>query len=91
MYLPKQMQITTQEKGEILKNNEKVVALGIQGPPETIFQINGGSDIKIGKTGIYELDLTNGLGLITSINFTEVPGNILVDILYITNELGDSV
>lgn len=92
MYLPRQAIVET--TGEILTNNEKVVALGIQGKPGTTFKINGGNNIVIGKTGIYELDLTNGLGLITSLDIIELPTPIqpmLVDILYVANEIGGSV
>lgn len=49
--------------------NYPIIQLGIQGPPNTKFYINGSENpIILGKTGIYELDL-QGLGTISSINF----------------------
>lgn len=45
-----------------------IVALGIQAPPNTAFTINGGNEIYIGSTGIYELNLQSGnLGTINSL------------------------
>lgn len=45
-----------------------IVALGIQAPPDTAFIINGGNEIYIGSTGIYELNLQSGnLGTINSL------------------------
>ena len=103
MYLPKQLIIEgiKNANGELVKPipniTEKIVALGIQGKPGTKFYLNGHSTgngiLSIGKTGIYEIDLTNGFGLITSVDFvedtlpTEESGEkIIVDYLYITNE-----
>jgi hypothetical protein len=48
----------------------RVTQLGIQASPGTIFTLNNGTDIQIGKTGIYELDL-EGLTYLTNLVFTE--------------------
>ena len=70
-----------------------VIKLGIQAVPGVKFSLNGGGNIEIGRYGIYELDLTNLGGLITSIIFPndevneEHKADIIVDIVY---EGGDS-
>ena len=73
-----------QENTNILVNYTPVVKLGIQGPEGTTFQINDGSDIKIGKYLIYELDLTGLGGQIYSLKFKEGQflDSIIVDIVY---------
>ena len=75
------------------------VSLGIQAPSNTAFKINTENDndiIYIGATGIYELNLQQGLGTITSLtilNAKEIgqedivaeedeENTILIDILY---------
>lgn len=79
-------------------DDEKIVAvsLGIQAPTNTIFQINNGDNIYIGATGIYELNLQQGLGTITSLTVLNAKkmgeegvvaeededNTILIDILY---------
>ena len=105
MYLPGQLIIewTKNEQEEsvppaVTNITEKIIALGIQGKPGTQFYINGYSEgngiLSIGKTGIYEIDLTNGFGLITSVDFVEATlpqensgEKIIVDYLYIRNEM----
>lgn len=87
---------------DVLTNTDisAIVALGIQAPPDTAFIINGGSEIYIGSTGIYELNLQSGnLGTISSLiiknakldetsNGVQEAENdnnkILIDILYKT-------
>lgn len=75
-----------------------IVQLGIQAPPGTRFLINNVSDtivsdIEIGVTGIFELDLKNANTAITQLSFTSIkkpvseegnilPWDILVDYLY---------
>ena len=69
-----------------------VSRLGIQAPPGTRFYLNGSeTPIKIGWTGLFELDLSQG-GEITSIQFdigslNFINGNsnacILLDLVYI--------
>ena len=64
-----------------------VIKLGIQAPPGIRFTINGGGKIEIGAYGIYELDLSGGLGKITDITFSDEKllgesEKILVDIVY---------
>lgn len=71
----------------ILEEHRPVTQLGIQAPPGTTFQINGGSLIEVGIYGIYELDLENIGGQINYLNFIYIPQNtsykkILVDIIY---------
>lgn len=75
--------------GNIFKNYNPVIQLGIQAPPGTKFYINNGmTPVMIGKTGIYELDL-EGLGSIASIKFdrnslnaTSEQTPIMIDIVY---------
>ena len=89
MYLPIQISATTADRGKELLEGKKVISLGIQGFPGDTFTINSdGTDIKLGKTGIYELDLTNGLGLITSLKFSVINNNVLIDILYLVDQEG---
>lgn len=72
--------------------NGSIIKLGIQGRPNTIFSLNGGSPIYIGDTGIYEIDL-EGVGTIQSITFNKdsltqydgaenVNSRLLIDIVY---------
>ena len=61
-----------------------VKQLGIQAPQGTIFKINNGSEITISEYGIYELDLSQGEGVITSLVFTSISSEkkAYVDIVY---------
>ena len=64
---------------------ESVIALGMQGPAGTKFYLNGNANdvITLGATGIYELDLRNGLGTITALNIqAEQSAKVMIDILY---------
>lgn len=80
--------------GKLFPNhvNGAVIKLGIQGRPNTIFNLNGGTNIYIGDTGIYEIDL-EGLGTIQTIQFDpdslqqysgleNVNSRLLIDIVY---------
>ena len=74
------IKITTGEN--VLKDYAPVIKIGIQAPEDTAFQLNNGSDIKMGKYGVYELDL-EGLGYIESLVFKgEIKDDIIVDIVY---------
>lgn len=90
--------ITTVEDGVLKWGNGNaftpylpVVRLGIQAPPGTRVYLNSSeTPIKIGWTGLFELDLSNG-GEITSIRFDTgslnfINGNsnacILLDLVY---------
>ena len=96
--LPKQFQKSVSKDGSwtVLPadNIETVVALGIQAPPNTQFSINDDdtSSIYIGATGIYELNLQQGLGTITYLKITntsnEENASILVDVLYESSTTG---
>lgn len=80
----------------LAKDGIVAVSLGIQAPANTIFQINDGDNIYIGATGIYELNLQQGLGTITSLTVLNAKkmdeegvvaeededNTILIDILY---------
>lgn len=75
-----------------------VTKIGIQGQPGTCFTINGGNNfITIGKYGIYELDLSNLGGVITSLVFPVVGETnqfnppIIVDIVYEEQEGSSAV
>ena len=73
-----------------------ILQLGIQSIPGTQFRLNGGQDpIIIGSTGIYELDLDNGVE-ITDLVFdgsslqqiNESPaGYLIIDIIYENGEV----
>lgn len=94
MLLPKQEILTYQENNKVI-TGKNIVAIGIQGPRGTRFCINESelqddNAIVLGKTGIYELDLTNGFGLITSI-IIEIKNlqpaeQVIVDYLYKAEE-----
>lgn len=43
--------------GDIVFENEAVIAFGIQARPGTQFRVNDGQWIIVGSTGFYELDL----------------------------------
>jgi len=76
----------------IFKDKHSITQLGIQGRPGTTFYLNGSIyPIILGETGIYEIDLTDTGGFITSIRFsneslsfyTNTSGNrLLIDIIY---------
>lgn len=74
----------------IFKELGIVTHLGIQAPSGTQFYLNDSSySIRVGSTGIYELDLT-GIGSITSIRFSRDSLNaietwtdgLIIDVLY---------
>ena len=99
MYLPGQLVLpTATSENEIIGITDKtLVALGIQGKPGTEFWINESQNqdnsfnvpaITIGKTGIYELDLTNGFGLISSVHVKTNNQPIIIDYLYIDENKG---
>ena len=66
---------------ELIENGWIITKLGIQGPTDTKFQINGGGPILIGQYGIYELDLSNGLGVITSLKLENNGGRVYIDLV----------
>ena len=69
-----------------------IIKLGIQALPGTKFRLNANQDyIMVGSIGLYELDMTQGSGTVTSINFDEMSltnidenedAYLLIDILY---------
>lgn len=75
--------------GELLRNKGMITHLGLQASPETTFFLNKGTNpIQVGKTGIFEIDVTN-YGLITSISFSQDTldhvhegDGIIIDIIY---------
>lgn len=78
--------------GVIFDGYTPIIKLGIQSLPGTKFRLNANQDyIMIGGTGLYELDMTQGSGTITSMNFDEISltnidenndGYLLIDMLY---------
>jgi hypothetical protein len=76
--------------GNIFKNLGVVTHLGIQAAPGTLFYLNNGTHpIRVGSTGIYELDL-EGMGQISAIRFEKSTldliedgtNGLLIDIVY---------
>lgn len=61
-----------------------VDALGIQAPPGTTFSCNGGNEIEIGNTGIFEINLQN-YAVITNLKIVSanlaVGDKIIIDML----------
>lgn len=88
---PKDLKREDLISGDIFTKTGKnsVTHLGIQASPGTTFFLNRcDNPISIGKTGIYELDVT-GYGYITSIIFTETSlgvvnedNGIIIDLIY---------
>ena len=80
--------------GVIFDDYTPIIKLGIQSLPGTEFRLNANQDyIMIGGVGLYELDMTQGTGVVTSINFDEMSltnidenqdAYLLIDILYET-------
>ena len=78
--------------GVIFDGYTPIIKLGIQSLPGTKFRLNANQDyIMVGGTGLYELDMTQGSGVITSMNFDEISlinidenndAYLLIDILY---------
>lgn len=59
--------------GVIFDGYTPIIKLGIQSLPGTKFRLNANQDyIMVGGTGLYELDMTQGSGTITSMNFDEI-------------------
>lgn len=48
-----------------------IVSVGIQAPPGLMFTINNGSNITVGPTGVYSIDVS-GYGTIEYIHFTNI-------------------
>ena len=78
--------------GNIFDNYKSITQLGIQAPSGVKFKLNKSNNwITIGKTGIYELDLT-GMGFISAIRFSlpeletfinaDSNARLLIDIIY---------
>lgn len=87
---PKDLSAADLQNGEIFRSKNCITHLGIQASPGTVFFLNRATEnpIAIGKTGIYELDVS-GYGYISSIIFTDVTLNkvneengIIIDIIY---------
>lgn len=64
----------TAENGVEAFDGKTVIKLGVQGPVGTTFKINGGErGIALGRTGIYELDLIDVGGFVSSLYVTDIP------------------
>lgn len=78
--------------GTVFDGYTPIIKLGIQALPGFKFRLNANLDnIIIGGTGLYELDLTNSSGYITSINFNDTSlalindkddGYLIIDLMY---------
>ena len=62
----KQLQITSANETKNQLAGLSVYQIGIQAPQGTQFKLNNGGIIHIGKTGIYELDVTD-IGVLDSL------------------------
>lgn len=92
---PSDLQSAQLVSGEIFANYAPIVQLGVQGLPGTKFEVNTSPEpILIGSTGIYELDLANGV-TISSLKFNSqsienIQNNnsayLIVDIIYDNQE-----
>lgn len=88
---PQDLNATQMANGEIfsLTGKGSITHLGLQASPGTTFYLNRcDNPIQIGKTGIYEIDVS-GYGYITSIMFTDdtlanvnEDDGIIIDIVY---------
>lgn len=68
-----------------------VTALGIQAPPETKFSINNDSEMETGLFGIYELDLDNLGGIVSSLKIISMPVSANSDTRVIIDYVYESV
>lgn len=76
----------TPNKGSI-PTKVKIVQIGIQTQPGVVFRINDNGNIIVGKTGIYEIDISDTNAEISKIeyiaNYDEVPVKyIILDAVY---------
>lgn len=93
LYMPKQLTITNNN----IRDLGGAVRIGIQANPDKHFVLNvettegqnyGNRKIAIGKTGLYYLDLTGGLGLITNIKFIDLENDESAIIDYLVADTG---
>lgn len=78
--------------GTVFDGYTPIIKLGIQSLPGTKFRLNSNLDyIMVGSSGLYELDMTTGSGVITSLAFddlslTNIDENqdayLLIDMMY---------
>ena len=76
---PAEVNLTSLKSGSIFEENDcyPIIQLGIQSLPGTHFYLNNANtSIKIGSTGIYELDL-EGYAEITKLAFAEESLNLI--------------
>lgn len=83
-------QLKVEEKGDTnwLKSYVGVNKLGVCAPPGTKIQINNSGVIEINQYGIYQIDLSDGLGIITSLKVLELEEKsyVLIDFIYQNKE-----
>lgn len=92
---PSDLQSSALINGDVFAQYAPIVQLGVQGLPGTKFEVNASPEpILIGSTGIYELDLENGV-TISSLKFNSqsiknIQDNnsayLIVDIIYDNQE-----
>lgn len=92
---PSDLQSSALINGDVFAQYAPIVQLGVQGLPGTKFEVNASPEpILIGSTGIYELDLENGV-TISSLKFNSqsienIQSNnsayLIVDIIYDNQE-----
>lgn len=86
---PQGLSVSSMKDGELFRSKGAITHLGIQAAPGTTFFLNNGlNPIQVGKTGIYEINIS-GYGYITSLSFSEETlasvnedNGIIIDILY---------
>lgn len=60
-----------------------VIHIGIQGAPKSIYRINNGSNIILGPSGIFEMDLEGRGSYITSLTIEEDSNHrTIIDVKY---------
>lgn len=76
-----QFKITSASADNIFGKINSVYSIQLQSEPGTIFQLNSGSNIKVGETGLYKIELAKPL--IKTLTITTLPsGSALIDIIY---------
>ena len=80
-----QFNITSVSKENIFRNIGLVYSMQLQSEPGTIFKLNSGSDIIVGETGLYKIELAKPL--INALEITKLlSGSVLINVIYEESE-----